>query len=146
MSRRLAALVVAGLVLAGCGSVSLASAMQTWVTQSGFSTTGSSIVADVRHSATALDNKSMTSSDLHTVCGVLEFELEEANASLPTPDNQATELLSRAYGQFGVGASECYHAASSASLRERALAARAKGMGTLSEAVARVDVASGKAP
>jgi hypothetical protein len=120
--------------------------MQTWVTQSSFSTTRSSIVADVRHTASALDDAASSASELHTVCGVLEFELEEANASLPTPDNQATSLLSRAYGQFGVGASKCYHAASSPSLRRVALAALSGGMGTLSEAVARVDVASGKSP
>jgi hypothetical protein len=120
--------------------------MQTWVSQSSFSSTRSSIVADVRHSATAIANRTMSSSELHTVCGVLEFELEEANASLPTPDDQATSLLSHAYGQFGVGASECYHAASSPRLRSSALAALSKGMGEMSEAVARVHVASGKSP
>jgi hypothetical protein len=133
-------------LLAACGTVPLASAMQTWVTQSSFSTARSSIIADVRHSATALQDATSSATELHTVCGVLEFELEEANASLPTPDAQATTLLSRAYGQFGVGASKCYHAASSASLRAVAMAALSRGMGTLSEAAARVDVASGKAP
>jgi hypothetical protein len=120
--------------------------MESWVAQSSFSSTRSSIDIDARHSATALRDAAMTSAQLHTVCGVLEFELEEANASLPTPDDQSTSLLSRSYGQFGVGASECYRAGSSASARQSALAALSRGMALLSEAVARVNVASGRAP
>jgi hypothetical protein len=139
-------LLVAGLVLSACGTISLASSMQSWVAQSSFSSTRSSIDLDVRHSATALRVAAMTSAQLHTVCGVLEFELEEANASLPAPDRQSTSLLSRSYGQFGVGASECYRAGSSVSARRSALAALSRGMATLSEAVARVNVASGRAP
>ena len=146
MSRRLAALLVAGLVLTACGTTSLASSVLSWVDQSSFATTRSAIVSDVRHSATALRVQTMTSAQLHTVCGVLEFELEEANSSLPTPDDQSTSLLSRSYGQFGVGASECYRAGSSASARQSALAALSRGMAIFSEAVARVSVASGNLP
>ncbi len=144
MSRRLTALLVAGLTLGACGTVSASSALQSWVSQSNFRSAVSSLRADAAHSAAALRDAGSTSNDLHTVCAVLNLESLQANASLPTPDSQATALLSRAYDNFGAGAIECYHASSSASARAKALASLEAAVGALSEATARIDAATAK--
>lgn len=142
MIRRVGVLLACGLLLAACGTISSAAAMRSWVTQSSFRTSLPVVTTDARNSAKALRDPSMTSGDLHTVCGVLLVDVESANASLPTPDRQSTQLLSNAYTNLGAAANECYNAASSAARRGVALASMAKGLASLSEATARIDVAS----
>lgn len=140
------ALLLAGLVLGACGTTSLASAMRSWVAQSSFRTSVPILISDAHHAASALRSSTSSSNDLHTVCAVLLVETEQANASLLTPDHQASSLLSRAYTNFGAGAHECYGAGASAPQRTKALASLATGMAALSEATARIDVASGSSP
>jgi hypothetical protein len=135
--RGLAALFVAGLLLSSCGSVSPATAMRSWVTQSGFRANTKVLEKDAAHSATALRAAATTRLQLHTVCGVLLYDTQTSNASLPTPDAQATSLLSRAYTELGAGANECYKA-TSVSDRATALASLAKGGAALAEGSARV--------
>ncbi len=142
MIRRLAVLLVAGLLLSACGTESSVAAMRTWVTQSSFRSNLSALNTDIHHSASALGHPSTSSASLHTVCAVLFLELDEAGASLPTPDSQATSLLSKAYINLQTGANECYDAAASPTARTRALASLAKGFAVLSEATVRIDVAS----
>lgn len=142
MIRRWSVLIAAGLLLSACGTISSATALRTWVDKSDFHSSLTTLRSDVRHSASALRNLSLTSADLHTVCGVLLFDTESANASLPTPDDQATNLLSSAYTNLGAGANECYDAANPAQ-RVRALASLTKGYGQLAEANIRIDAASG---
>ncbi len=137
MIRGLAALLVAGLLLSSCGSVSPATAMRSWVAQSGFRANTKVLVRDAAHSATALRAASTAQLELHTVCGVLLFDTQTSNASLPTPDTQATRLLSRAYTDLGAGANECYRAMSESD-RTIALASLAKGGAALAEGSARV--------
>jgi hypothetical protein len=84
----------------------------------------------------------MGTKDLHTVCGVLLVDIESANASLPTPDRQTTTLLSSAYTNLGAAANECYNAGPSPAKRLVALSSMAKGLAALSEATARIDVAT----
>jgi hypothetical protein len=146
VSKLVVALLVAGLALAACGTVSLASAMQTWVTQSQFRQNLPTLTADVRNSATQLRRSGPVGNDLHTVCAVLDVDTESANASLPTPDRQATKLLSKAYDDFGAGANQCYDANASVGARAAALHWLTKGMAVLSEGTARVNVAEGAAP
>ena len=146
MRRLVVTLGLAGVVLAACGTTTLASATGTWVRQSDFPGAVSSLHGDVRRATAALERPESTAQDLHTVCGVLEFELEEANASLPTPDDQSTTLLAAAYGELGVGASHCYHAAGDVPVRDEALAALSRGTAELAEGVIRVSVAEGKSP
>jgi hypothetical protein len=136
--RRFAVLAVAGLVLCACGSISGSKAMVSWVTQSGYLSTAKSLTKDAAHSANALRTSSDSKFDLHTVCGVLLVDTESANASLPTPDNVATKLLSKAYTDLGAGANQCYRADTSVSARATALATLAKGASYLSEASARI--------
>jgi hypothetical protein len=146
VSKLVVALLLSGLALGACGTVSLASAMQTWITQSQFRQNLPTLTADVRSSATQLRRSGPLGNNLHTVCAVLVVDTESANASLPTPDGQATKLLSTAYDDFGAGANRCYNANASAGARAAALRWLTKGMAALSEGTARVNVAAGAAP
>jgi hypothetical protein len=116
--------------------------MASWVKQSSYLSGAKAVARDARHSASALEKATTSSVDLHTVCGVLLVDTESANASLPTPDNRATTLLSDAYTNLGAGANECYNAAASTSARATALKSLAKGLNDLAEASARIASAS----
>ena len=138
MIRRLLGLLAAGALLSSCGSQSASSALSSWVALSNFHDSVSVLTSDARHAVNVLKNSSATSNQLHTVCAVLLVDAESANASLPSPDDQATLLLSRAYDKLGAGANECYVAASSTPTRTRALRALEAAGALLSEATARV--------
>ncbi|MFY9781923.1 MAG: hypothetical protein WAK12_00120 [Acidimicrobiales bacterium] len=138
MIRFLGALLIAGLLLSACGSISATSAMAKWVRQSSYVANNHTLLNDARHSANALRNASMTNLDLHTVCAVLYLESEEANAALPTPDQVTTSILGKAYNNLGAGANVCYDAASSTTQRTRALRYLSEGVAELSEASARI--------
>jgi hypothetical protein len=140
--KHLALLLAAGLLLAACGSVSASSAMISWATQSNFATNAKSLYVDTQHSARALRTPSISKADLHTVCGVLLLEAQAANSSLPTPDAQATKLLSGSYADLGAGANQCYRAESNLATRATAIASLAKGAALLAEATARVATTS----
>jgi hypothetical protein len=143
---RLLLLLAAGLLLAACGTVSLATASKSWVKQSQFYSNLPTLTKDVRNSAGQLNNQHATANALHTVCGVLLMDAEQFNSSLPTPDNQATGLLSKAFSAFGAGANKCYGAQKSPAARASALLWLSRGMADLSEGTARLHVATGAAP
>lgn len=113
-------------------------AMKSWVSQSSFVANNKQLISDAQHSATALRTPGETDDQLHLVCGVMDYESEEANAALPTPDSVASTLLSDAYGNLGAGATICYGAGTSSAKRARALAYLSKGVGQLNEAYARI--------
>ncbi|MGC1418767.1 MAG: hypothetical protein WA786_01430 [Acidimicrobiales bacterium] len=146
MTKVVAALLCAGLVLAACGNVSLSSATKSWITQSGFRQNLPTLTRDAQHSATELRDLHASANDLHTVCAVLDVDSLSANSSLPTPDSQATSLLSTAYDDLGAGANTCYNAATNPHARALALTMLARGMAALSEGTARLNVATGAAP
>jgi hypothetical protein len=143
---RVLALLVAGLLLAACGTVSLATASKSWVKQSQFYTNLPTLTKDVRNSAHQLQDAHVTANALHTVCGVLLMDSEQFNSSLPTPDNQATSLLSKAFSDFGAGANKCYDAQTNGAARAAALSWLSRGMAELSEGMARINVATGASP
>jgi hypothetical protein len=142
VKRRLAALLVAGLALAACGTQSAAQAMRAWVSQSAFASAVSTLRTDARHAVTALRDATTPPNVLHTVCGVLNFDALSANASLPAPDDQSTTLLGRAYDDFGNGSATCYTASGHAAAAAKAIAQIEQGAATLAEARARVAAAS----
>ena len=116
----------------------MSTAMGSWTKESTYSANNKVLLSDVQHSAGALRTPSEGTNDLHTVCGVLLYESEEANAALPTPDDLVNTLLSKAYGNLGAGANVCYKAGSSPSERTKALTLLSKGVGQLAEASARI--------
>ncbi len=138
MIKVLGVLLIAGLLLSACGTVSLASAMSKWVSQSNYVANNHTLLNDARHSANALRHNSTTTLDLHTVCAVMLLESEQANSALPTPDHQTTTILAKAYNNLGAGANVCYDAAQSAVKRAKALHYLTQGVAQLSEASARI--------
>ena len=71
------------------------------------------------------------------------MDVSAANAALPTPDNQSTQLLSKAYTDIDSGAKLCFDAGTNSLQRQRALNYLSKGLAYLSEGTLRVGVAEG---
>jgi hypothetical protein len=118
--------------------------MTNWVAQNGFGANDKTLTNDAKHAATALRDPSTSAASLHTVCAVLDLETQQENAALPTPDAQATTLLSKAFDTLGAGATECYGASSDVAKRARALRSLSNGAALLAEASARVAAASAR--
>lgn len=116
----------------------MSSAMKTWTRESTYTANNKTLLGDVQHSATALRTTNESVNSLHTVCGVLLYESEEANAALPTPDDLVNTLLSKAYGNLGAGANVCYKSGDDLAKRAAALNFLSKGVGQLAEASARI--------
>lgn len=131
-------MVGASLALAACGSVGAGTALANWATSSNLTRNSAQLVLDARKVLGELGDAHSSAAQLHTVCAVLDLEALQANAALPTPDNQTTALLSAAYTDLGDGANECYHAAASSLKRARAAAFLRRAGAELSEAQARV--------
>jgi hypothetical protein len=146
MIKRIAALLLCGAVLSGCGTITLNAAMSNWVKQSNLSDNLKTVVHDAKVTIKDLANPALGVNDLHTVCGVFLTDVESANASLPTPDNQSSNLLSSAYTDLGAGANQCYKAGMNPALRADASALLAKGLATLSAATIRISVVTGTLP
>jgi hypothetical protein len=143
MMKRLLVIAVAALALASCGSQSPQSAMRSWMSSSSFLENAHQLHIDALHSETALRTPAMNALDLHTVCGVLLFETQAVNASLPTPDAQLTSILANAFNTLGDGANECYRAGSSPQRRHAAIGYLQRGISYLFEGAARADVVQG---
>ena len=139
---RLVLVALAGVLLAACGSITLSSAMVSWAHDNGFLSSTKTLTVDAAHAASALRSMSTGVNGLHTVCGVLLLEVQKAQTNLPTPDDQATALLDRAYGDLGAAANECYQAGHEVSKRANALTYLGRGVAKLSEGSARVAAAS----
>jgi hypothetical protein len=140
--RRVSVLLIAGLLLCACGTVSEAKAMTGWVAHSSFKANATSLFSDVKTSAMDLRNVHLSSNDFHTVCQVLYSDDGAMQAALPTPDAQATKLLNKAYQEFAMAAHQCYNAQSSSEARAKALTSLDHGAALFSEGTARVATAS----
>jgi hypothetical protein len=116
----------------------MSTAMKTWTSQSSYAANNKTLINDARHSATALAIPTESVNQLHTVCGVMLYESEEANAALPTPDHLVNTLLAKAYGTLGAGANVCYKSGADPAKRTRALNYLSKGVGLLAEASAQI--------
>lgn len=143
MSRKVAlltltSLVVASLSLSACGSVSASTALKKWVSSANLTLNDAQLISDARHALTALQDTHSTAAQLHTVCAVLDYETLQAYASMPSPDNQTTQLLTAAYTDLGDGANECYVAANSSAKRAAAAAYLHRAGAAFSEVRARL--------
>ena len=142
--RTIAAAFVLGALLAACGTITVVQASRDWLSQSDFAHARTVLIGDVRHAESALRNTGSSAAALHTVCAVLLIDSESANASLPSPDNQANTLLAATYASMGAGANTCYVANASVTLRTRALGYLRESLAQLSFAFIRLHVASGQ--
>jgi hypothetical protein len=114
MSRRV--LVVAGTMLLPLGLMSCAGQDQrgspahrlsVWVGGTGLGGDIGALVADNQRVPKDVPNGTGA---VHAACGTLEIDAQMANGELPSPDNQVTDLLSKAYGLEGTAGTECYNA------------------------------------
>jgi hypothetical protein len=112
--------------------------MKSWVKASAYSANNRQLLGDARHTASALHIADESANELHTVCGVLLFESEEANGALPTPDDLVNKLLARAYGDLGAGANLGYKSADNPTLHAKALHYLSEAAGDLAEASAQI--------
>lgn len=131
---------MASVTLSACGSVSASAALGKWASSANVVRNDAQLTADARHALTALRDVRTRSPELRTVCAVLDYESLQAYASLPTPDDQTTQLLTTAYTDLGSGANECYRAAASTARRARAVADIDRAGAAFSEARARMSV------
>ncbi len=116
--RRVALLLVGGLLLGACGSsLSSGQAVTNWAHNSGFRSNLPTLVSDARILKKIVNDPRSSESDLRTFGTVMFEDVSAANASLPTPDTQLTSLLSEAYTNLGSAAQTSYNAAGSARLR-----------------------------
>ena len=143
MSKRIVALLTAGVLLASCGTQSPATAMKKWLAQSSFIANAKTLVSDATNADRTLRASTSTAAQLRTVCGVLLYETQGVNASLPSPDAQLSTLAATAFNTLGDGANECYKAGTSAALRSHALRYLHTGVADLYEAALRAHVVAG---
>jgi hypothetical protein len=136
--RSVAVLLLGGLLLSACGTQSMASAMTSWVASSSYRANTKQLLGDASKTAGALRIAGESANKLHTVCGVLLVESEQANSALPTPDHLVNTLLSRAYGDLGAAANIGYKSADVPASHARALNYVSKGLGALAEASAQI--------
>jgi type II secretory pathway component PulJ len=131
---------VASLSLSACGAVSASTALKDWTTSANLTRNDAQLSSDARHVLVALKDAHTTAAQLHTVCAVLDYETLQAYASLPSPDDQTTQLLTTAYTDLGDGANECYGAAHSSAKLVRAAAYLHRAGAAFSEVQARLSV------
>ncbi len=133
-----ALLLAASVSLSACGSQIASSALKKWVSSANLVRNDAQLVSDARAALAVLGDAHSTAAQLHTVCAVLDFESLQAYASLPSPDEQTTQLLTSAYTALGDGANACFEAAHSPAKRAAAVDYLHRGGAAFSEARARL--------
>ena len=115
--------------------------MTSWVKGTSYGATQRTLVADAKKAAVVLSTG--TPAEIHTVCGVFLVDVEQANGVLPTPDQQATDLLSTSYTALGGAAHNCFDAPGSPAKRASFAVNKSKGLAALSEATGRIEAVLG---
>jgi len=118
---------------------STAAQVRSWVRGTGLGQSIGTLVADTSRVRLAVAQHK-GASVLHTDCGVLVTDAEQANGELPTPDSQLTNLLSSGYTFAYEAGNDCYSSGdTNAGLLERADRERIKAEAKLDQAVQLVD-------
>ena len=140
------AVLLLGLAVTGCGGADQqgnpSAQMSSWVQGTSFGGSVTALQADMKKADQVIAAGS--AADVHTVGGVLLLDVEQANSTLPSPDQQATDLLSSAFDNLGAAAHECYDSPGSPAKRVAFAQSREKGLAALTEGVARVEAVLGK--
>ncbi len=146
----LAAVLAVATVLAGCTAAedvgTPAHRVATWMSSGSGGATIGELEVDNRNVALALARHDPPP-EVRAVCGLLATDAATGHGNLPTPDQQLTDILDRAYtDEFDAG-SECYQAAGGGAAElARSAAARAAGLSLLEQAVQRVTAITGRVP
>ena len=84
---------------------------------------------------------------VHAACSTLLNDSEMANSSLPSPDPDVTELLTKAYGLEGTAANQCFDAgATNQKLLAESQHNGVKAEALYQEALQRIRVVDGQVP
>ncbi len=84
---------------------------------------------------------------VHAACSTLLNDSEMANSSLPSPDPDVTELLTKAYGLEGTAANQCFDAgATNQKLLAESQRNGVKAEALYQEALQRIRVVDGQVP
>jgi hypothetical protein len=105
--RRVAALVLAGVTLAGCGSISPTDATRQWVTKTGFTAAFRNLHDDLDRTVTYLRRGERDTRELRTLCRIVSLDLHKLNDTLPSPDAQANDLLANGLDRLSRGTARC---------------------------------------
>lgn len=118
---------------------STAAQVRSWVDGTGLGQSIGTLVADTARVRLAVaEHKG--AAVLHTDCGVLVTDAEQANGELPTPDSQLTDLLSSGYTLAYEAGNDCYSSGgTNERLLERADRERIKAEADLDQAVVLID-------
>ena len=131
MRRSIALIVVAGLVLGGCGTTTTKALTVKWMNEANQDRGYHALHSDISKTVKYLRAPSSTQAELHTLCSVLNLEIHGANDHLPTPDTQATELLAKGYDTLATATTQCDEAAVNPAKRAAAIENFSKGFGDL---------------
>lgn len=107
MIRRLVGIIVAGAVLAGCGTVSPQQATKKWVDTTNFGVAFQNLNDDLDRTVTYLNRTTRDTLELRTLCRVLSLDLHKMNDSLPSPDAQGNSLLASGLDTLSQGTALC---------------------------------------
>jgi hypothetical protein len=88
---------------------SAAHRMSVWVKGTGLGQDIGTLVADNARLPKVVPNGTGA---VHAACSTLVTDAEMANAELPSPDPEVTDLLTQAYGLEGTAGNQCYDAGS----------------------------------
>ena len=147
--RPLAVVAAVATVLAGCTAAedvgTPAQRVSTWVASGSGGATIGELEVDNRNVARALARHDPLA-EVRAVCALLATDAAAGHGNLPTPDQELTALLDRAYThEFDAGA-ECEQAAGGGAELARSAANRAAGLALLQQAVRRVTAITGRVP
>ena len=141
---------MAASALAGCAgpdqSGSPAARVSAWVSGAGGGSAVGALEVDSRNIDLALSRHDPAAA-IKTVCALLSNDAHVAIGNLPTPDQQLTDDLNRAYEEAATAGDDCYRGSSgSTSLLRRSADERSRSMPLLAAALERVAAITGHTP
>lgn len=107
MIRRLGLVVLTGILLAGCGTISPREATKKWSDTTNFPGAFHNLKDDLDRTVTYLGQSTRDTVEMRTLCRVLSLDLHKMNDSLPSPDTQGNTLLSTGLDTLSQGTALC---------------------------------------
>ena len=105
--RRIGSLILAGIFLAGCGTVSPQVATRRWISTTSFTAAFQNLHDDLDRTVSYLRRPRRDTLELRTLCRVVSLDLHKLNDTLPSPDAQANELLAEGLDRLSRGTALC---------------------------------------
>ena len=150
LTAALTAVLTAASALAGCAgpdqSGPPAARVSAWVSGAGGGSAVGTLEVDSRNIDLALSRHDPAAA-IKTVCALLSNDAHIAIGNLPTPDQQLTDDLNRAYEDAAAAGDDCYQGSSGTAPRlSRSADERSRLMPLLATALERVAAITGRTP